>query len=228
MIAHVTIRALKNLVKNLLKRSKIDPTLHAFILGVLKNSLWVLIIITVLLILKVPTTPLATILGSVGLALSLALKDSLSNIAGGISILFNRPFLKGDLVEIKGVVGVIRAIDLVYTRMLTDDDKTVYLPNGDVAKSIVTNYSSEPLKRLDLVLFIPIESDFEKAKIIILEILNNSAHTLTIPAPIVAVTGRNEDSYSVALKVWVHAEYYDLLSAALNTEIDRRLKAAGM
>lgn len=228
LFGHVLIKGVVKFVKGLLKRSKIDVTLHHFILGLLKNSLWVLLAVMLLLVLKVPVTPLVTILGSVGLALSLALKDSLSNIAGGISVLFNRPFAKGDLVEIKGVVGTIHAIELMYTRMRTDDDKIVYLPNGDVSKSVVVNYSSEPLKRLDFVFFIPLSSDFEKVRDIILSILKSSAYTLTQPVPIIAVNGRNEDSFSVMCKVWAKAEYFDAISATLGDEIDRRLKEAGM
>lgn len=225
---HIIIKALGKLVKKLLKSSKIDVTLHNFILGLLKNALWILLGVILLLILKVPVTPLITVLGSVGLALSLALKDSLANVAGGISVLFNRPFAKGDLVEIKGVVGTIRAIELFYTRMQTDDDKIIYLPNGDVAKSIVINYSSEPLKRLDLVFFVPLESDFEKVRGIILSILDSSAYMLTQPAPIITVNGRNDDGFSISCKVWTKEEYFDRISVTLGDEIDRRLKEAGM
>lgn len=227
-LSHVFIKAFVKLIKKFLVRSKINPTLHSFILGVVKNSVWVFVIIVCLLILKVPTSPLVTVMGSVGLALSLALKDSLANVAGGISVLFNHPFAKGDLIEIKGIVGTVRAIDLVYTRIITDDDKTVYLPNGDISKSVVINYSSEPLKRLDLIFFIPVESDFEKAKEIILSVLTSSAYTLTQPEPIIRISGRNSDSYSVSCKVWTKAEHYDTISAPLHDGIDLKLKQAGM
>lgn len=228
LFAHILIKGFVKFVKKFLARSKVNPTLHSFILGAVKNSAWVLVIIASLLMLKVPTSPLVTVIGSVGLALSLALKDSLANVAGGISVLFNHPFAKGDLIEIKGVVGTVRAIDLVYTRILTDDDKTVYLPNGDVAKSVVTNFSSEPLKRLDLTFFIPVESDFEKAREIILPVLTSSAYTLTQPPPVVRISGRSTDSYSISCKVWTKAEHYDTISAPLHEGIDHKLKQAGM
>lgn len=228
VLSHIFITAFAKFTKKILSRSKVDPTLHNFIVGVVKNAVWVVVIITCLLILKVPTSPLVTVIGSVGLALSLALKDSLANIAGGISVLFNHPFSKGDLIEIKGMVGTVRAIDLVYTRIKTDDEKTVYLPNGDVAKSVVINYSSEPLKRLDLVFFIPVESDFEKAREIILSVLNSSAYTLKQPEPIISISGRNADSYSVSCKVWAKAEHYDSISSPLSEGIDFKLKQANM
>lgn len=227
-ISHVVIQGLNRLVKKLLKSSKVDATLHNFILGVLRNTLRVIVIVTALLILKVPTSPLVTIMGSMGLALSLALKESLSNVAGGISILFNRPFAKGDLIEVKGIIGTVRAIDLAYTNLITDDDKIVYVPNGDISKSVVINYSSEALKRLDIVFFIPIGSDFAKAREIILDVISSSAYTLTQPESIISINGRNEDSYSVSCKVWIKAEHYDTISAPLSEEIDRRLKEAGI
>lgn len=145
-VMHIVITALNRFIKKILSRSKIDPTLHQFILGIIKISLWVITVISSLLILKVPTSPLVTILGSAGLAFSLALKDSLANVAGGISILLNRPFAKGDVIDIKTATGAIQTtgtvqtIDLVYTNIITEDGTLVYLPNGDVAKAVIINH----------------------------------------------------------------------------------------
>lgn len=146
-VSHIVIKGLSAFLKNILKKSKIDPTLHSFILGVLKYSIWIIVMIIALIILGIPTTPLVTIMGSVGLALSLALKDSLANVAGGISILFSRPFDKNDSIDVKsyssanGFSGTVKKIDLFYTQIITDDGDMVYLPNGDVSKSVVTNHS---------------------------------------------------------------------------------------
>lgn len=226
--SHFITTAVIRLTEKLLKKSKIDPTLHNFIQGVAKTSIRVLVIIVALMMLKVPTSPLVTVIGSVGLALSLALKDSLANVAGGISVLLNMPFAKGDLIEIKGMAGVVDSIDIVYTRLKTDDGKIVYMPNGDVSKSVVTNYSSEPLKRLNLHFFIPLESDFEKSKEIILNVLNSDYYTLKQPAPCVNINGKNADSYSISCKVWVKEELYDAISSSLSEEIDLKLKQAGI
>lgn len=230
--SHVFVKLFIKFIKKLLTRSKIDPTLHNFILGVIKISIWVLTIIMCLIALNVPVSPLITVIGSVGLALSLALKDSLTNVAGGISILFNRPFAKGDLIGItlgiNTIVGTVQEIDLFYTKVTTDDSRTIYLTNGDVAKAIVTNYSSEPLGKLDLMFFIPVESSFEKAKEIISSVLSSSAYTLTQPAPVIGISGRNEDSYSISCKVWVKAEYCDTIGTPLHEGIDLKLKQSGM
>lgn len=226
--SHFIITAVIKLTEKLLKKSKIDATLHNFILSLTKTSIKVLVVIVALLMLNVPTSPLVTVIGSVGLALSLALKDSLANVAGGISVLLNRPFAKGDLIEIKDVVGVVDSIDIVYTRIKTDDEKIVYMPNGDVSKSVVTNYSSEPLKRLNLHFFIPVESDFEKSKEIILNVLNSGSYTLKQPAPCVSINGKNADSYSISCMVWAKAEFIDTISSPLSEEIDLKLRQAGI
>lgn len=225
---NVIIKALNKLVKKLLKRTKLDPTLHNFICAVLRIGLWVVSIVAALLILQVPTSPLVTVMGSAGLALSLALKDSLANVAGGISVLAYRPFAIGDLIEVKGVVGIVTDIELFYTYISTDDGKMVYLPNGDLSKSVVTNYSTEPLKRLKLEFFIPLQSDFTKAKDIIAGILESSSQILTQPAPIITIKGSNDDSYMVSCKAWTKAVHFESISQRLGDEIDRKLKENGI
>lgn len=224
----IIVGALDKLVKNILKRSKLDTALHHFIRSILRVGLWIVSIVAALLILKVPTSPLVTIMGSAGLALSLALKDSLSNAAGGVSVLANRPFTIGDLIEVGGVIGVVKYIELFYTHVITDDGKMVYLPNGDLSKSVVINYSTEPLKRIDLEFFIALQSDFSKTKEIVSGILINSAHILTKPAPIIEIKGRSDDSYIVSCKAWTKAEYFDAVSQKLGEEIDRKLKENGI
>lgn len=228
IVGRFIMKILLNASKNLLRRSRIDSTLHNFILSIIKIAMYLVLLIVCLTILKIPAAPLVTVMGTAGLALSLALKDSLANIAGGISVLFNHPFRKGDLVQIKDVTGVVKAIDLVYTQIKTDDDKLIYFPNGDAAKSVVVNYSSKPLKRLDFVFYIPLNANFEEAKKTISLILVSSEYTLSQPEPIIHTLGKTEDSYSVSCKVWAREEYYDTIYTPLSDEIDRQLKALGM
>lgn len=226
ILCRFLISGLIKLTKRILKASKIDPTLHSFILGVIRYSCRILVFIIALLILRVPVSPLVAVLGSVGLALSLALKDSLSNLAGGISILLNRPFLKGDLIAVQGAVGTVRSIELFYTRMVMDDGKIVYLPNGDVSKSIVTNYSAEPLTRVELTFTVPEQARPAKVRDLIGEVLSDSVYLLAEPAPVSEVTGKSEEGLKIVCKAWVKAEYYETATALLKAEIEARLQEA--
>lgn len=227
-IGHIIILTLNRAFKKILQRSRIDPTLHKFLRSILRVTLYILLGMICLGILHISLAPLITLIGTAGLALSLALKDSLSNVAGGLSVLFSRPFAQNDLINVKGVTGVVDAIDLVYTKIHTDDDKVVFLPNGDVAKSVVINFSATPLKRMDFVFSIPISADFEAAKAIILPVLQSTAYTLQEPEPSMHISGRSEDSAIVTCKVWAREEHYEAIYGPLGDEIDRRLKAADM
>jgi len=224
VIAYFTISGLLKLIKRFLKASRIDATLHSFIIGTIKYISWIIAVIMALLILRVPVSPLVAVLGSVGLAFSLALRDSLANLTGGISILFNRPFLKGDLIEVKGAVGKVHSIELFYTRIMTDNDKTVYLPNGDIAKSIVTNYSAEPLKRIEFTFSVSADMDFETVKEIITGVIAGTPRTLTSPPPVVAVSEKNGGGCKISCKTWVKAEHYDDILAQLQGEVTKRFE----
>ncbi|MCL2034892.1 MAG: mechanosensitive ion channel family protein [Oscillospiraceae bacterium] len=219
IVAYFSIKGLVILIKRFLKASHVDATLHSFILGIFKTLSWIVVIIMALLILRVPVSPLVAVLGSVGLAFSFAIRDNLANITGGVSILFSRPFLKGDLIEVNGVAGEVKSIELFYTRIITDDNKAVYLPNGDIAKSVVTNHSAEPLQRADLTFLIPADIDFEKAKTIIGAIVAESAHTLKSPAPLISVNEKTKDGRVISCRVWVKARYYDDAFERLQNEI---------
>lgn len=220
-VGYVVLNALAKAFKKLLKRSRVDATLHSFIVSMSKILGGTLLIILCLGILRVPLAPLVTALGTVGLAVSLAVKDSLANIAGGMSVLFNRPFAKGDLVEIKDKIGVVRRIELVYTLLMTDDDKLVYLPNGDVAKSVIINYTTEPLRRLDMQF--SAEMSFEAAQAIILRVLQSSAFLLPSPAPVLRVYGQEGNMLLIICKVWAKQEHADELEMPLRQEIVKQL-----
>lgn len=139
IVAYFLIKLILKGSRSGLKSSSVDATLHNFILGTFKILLWMIVVLIVFLILKIPVSPLAAVLGSVGLAFSLALRDNISNITGGLSILINRPFIKGDHIEVKGVAGKVWDIDLFYTRLVTEEGKVIYLPNSDMAKAQITN-----------------------------------------------------------------------------------------
>lgn len=206
LVGYFVIKVFVKILKRLLAKTHLDPTLTVFTAAVVRIILIVLLVLMVLGCLHVEMGPVLTALGSVGLALSLALQDSLKNIAGGVYLLFAKAFSVHDYVEIGSNAGSVLEIGLVNTRLRTPDGKHIFVPNGDVAKSVIVNYSVEENRRLDLLFSIAYEDDIERAQKIILQILSKHRKVLAEPAPLVRVASLSSSSVDLTCYVWVKAE----------------------
>lgn len=154
-------------------------------------------------------TSLIAVLSAAGLAVGLALQNSLSNLAGGFIILFSKPFKSGDYVNIGSSSGKVEKIEILYTKIVTDDNKTVYIPNGTVANSDITNFSEKDVRRVDLEFGISYDDDLEKAKKIILDIADKHNLVIDTPEPPFARLGvQAEDSLQIKVRVWTKTENY--------------------
>lgn len=192
-----------------LKKSKIEPTAHGFLISLVKTILYMFVFIIFLSVLKVPMTSIIAAVSAAGLAIGLALQNSLSNIAGGFIILFAKPFKKGDFVEIGSDIGKVDEISILYTRLLTSDNKAVHIPNGNITSTSVTNYSEENLRRLDLNFSIGYDDDYKKAISLILDFINNHPLSLKKPdEPLVRMTSHDASAINIVSRVWVKNENY--------------------
>ena len=199
VVGWLLIKFLLGFIAKFLKKTKIDPLLHTVILSVTKIALLVLLAISVLDKLGIPTTSIITSLGAVGLAISLAVKDSIATLAGGVVILVLKPFNLGDYVEIDGLGGTVREITMFNTVLNTPDNKRISLPNDSVYKAKVVNYSAEPNRRLDLVFTIGYNDDYDKAK------------ALDDPAPVARMSGHGASAIEITTRVWVkNSDYFEL------------------
>lgn len=211
VVGLVLIQVLLRILARVLPHTKLDPTMHPFLLTVSRIGLYVLLALVVLPSLGVEITPLLTALGAVGLAVSLAVKDSLANLMGGALVLLSKPFVAGDFVEIGSLSGTVAEVGLIYTFLNTTDNKRICIPNGQVSTSQVVNYSSEPLRRLDITFSIGYGDDFEKARSAILEVVGRQDTALQDPAPVVRMSQHGASSIDLICRVWVHNEdYWDL------------------
>lgn len=201
-LGYLVVRILMSLIAKAIARSKIDKTLHYFINMTIRITMLVFLIVTCLGILGIPLTPLVAALGTAGLALSFAVQDSLANVAGGIQLLFNRPFSVGNYIEAGGVAGTVKEIRLVYTLISTLDNRDIHVPNGDVAKSVIVNYSAEPVRRLDLEFAVRADADIRAAKKILSDTVAQTDLALTDPAPIIRVEGQTVTLIKIACLVW--------------------------
>lgn len=229
LVGIILVRWAAKFARNLLKHSRLDVTLHNFIVSILSALLYILLAIIVVTVL-VPSAAgsLITMFGVFGLAVSLAVKDSLANLAGGMSVLFTKPFALGDYVNINGNEGTVQEIRLNYTVIKTVDNKLVHIPNGDVAKAEITNFTAQETRRLDLVFSIGYDDDFEQAKKIICEIVHDNPLAHSDPEPIVRMVEHGDSAIRIGCRVWVDTADYWTLNYDLLEEVKRRFDAAGI
>ena len=202
------IRWITKWLKTSPRLDRIDESVRSFAVSFSKIALYIVLIITVASILGVPATSFLTILASCGVAIGLALQGSLSNFAGGLMILLFKPFEVGDYIEAGGESGTVEAITVVYTVLLTPDNKRITVPNGTLTNSVIENYSAEETRRVDLTFTASYDSDVEQVKALLLRVA--SAHPLGLkdPAPFVRLTAHGENGLTYTVRVWCKNEHY--------------------
>ncbi|MFR7990449.1 MAG: mechanosensitive ion channel family protein [Anaerovoracaceae bacterium] len=210
-VGWIAIRILLRIEKKALERSKLDEVLHLFILKGTKITLWVVLIVAMLPKVGISPASLVAVLGAGGAAIALALKDSLSNVAGGIIILITKPFSRGDTIEIGEITGVVDNIDLLTTQLHTFDNKLITVPNGTVTNSVLINYSGADKRRVDCTFGISYETDISEAKGILARVAASHPEILNDPEPLIGVSSHGANAVQLDLKVWCSTEsYYDV------------------
>ncbi|MBQ6885834.1 MAG: mechanosensitive ion channel [Clostridia bacterium] len=203
------ISALAKWIKTSPKLNKIDGSLRSFLVSFSRIVLYVILVITIATTLGVPATSFITILASCGVAIGLALQGSLSNFAGGLMILFFKPFKVGDFIEASGKTGVVEEISVVYTVLLTLDNKRITLPNGALTNSVIENYSSEELRRVDIDFNAAYSCDVEKVKKVITEVVEAHPLALKKPEPFVRLSKHADSALTYTVRVWCNnADYW--------------------
>ena len=183
LIGMFLVKQIMRILKRAFNRSNMDGIMSSFIRSVAKIILYVLLIVIALSILDVPMDSIVAVIASAGVAIGLALKDSLSNLAGGFIILFSKPLKEGDTIEADGVMGKVEAITILYTRIVTVDNKTVFIPNGVVASGKIINYTDKETRRVDLNFGISYEDDIDAARAVLLDEVKAAPESLDAPAP---------------------------------------------
>lgn len=195
---------------------KLDPTLHSFVLPIVKTIFYILLLITVSGTLGVQMTSFVAILGAASFAIGLALQGSLANFAGGVLILTFRPFNVGDFVEIDGEKGKVNSIQILYTKLTSRDNKQIVIPNGNVSNSTVTNYSVNNTRRVDLNFGIGYDDDIDQVKDVLEDIVSKHDKVLEDPAPTIRVGEHAGSSVNFNVLLWTKSEnywdvYYDMM-----------------
>lgn len=202
----IVVKLVMKIVAKALSHSPLDAVLHTFIINCLKIICYIFLVITVLGQLGVPMSAFITMIGACGAAVALALKDSLSNFAGGILILLNQPFKQGDYIEINGVSGKVEKIDLLYSNLKTLDNKVVIVPNGVIANQTVTNYSDQNIRRIDCRFGISYDSSIDRAKEIIENVIKNSDYFIDSENTIIGVSDHGDSAVYIDAFVWCRTD----------------------
>lgn len=216
---------LKLLDRALDRLTHVEKSLHTFIRSMANILLWFVTLMVVADSLGINASSLLALVGVLGLAVSLAVKDSLANLAGGLTILSTRPFKVGDYVEIGDNNGTIQEIGLVYTSLTTLDNRRILVPNSVVVDADVTNYSTEPLRRVDLKVTASYDAPVEKVKQTIQEVLNAHELILADPPPFARLSSYGDSALEYVIRVWCAngdywTVYHDLLEQ-IKTAFDR-------
>lgn len=200
------IRFINRMVKKIMLKRELDPTLSKFLADILIWILRVLLFVTFIAKLGIETSSFVAILGAAGLAVGLSLQGSLSNFAGGMLIILFKPFRVGDTILAQGETGTVSEIQIFVTKILSANNQTIFIPNGILSNGIITNFSVSDNRRIDLVFSLSYETNIKLAKDIVLEVINNHPKVLKNPAPMVIVKSLTDSAVQLAIRPWTKTE----------------------
>ena len=219
---------LTGVVEKLMKKSKLDDMLVNFVSNMVYSVLLLVVVMAALDHLGIETTSLLAVFGAAGLAVGLALKDSLANFSSGVMIILFRPFKVGDFIEAGGVGGTVEEVRMFATILRTGDNREIIVPNGQIYGGTITNYSARPTRRIDLVFGIGYDDDIAKAKQIINDIMRQDDRILADPEPAVAMAELADSSVNFNVRPWVKSGDYWPVRADLLEQVKLAFDANGI
>jgi len=228
IIGRLFLRALTNTATGAMRRVGLDDTLSRFLGNMFYIVLLVFLALTAFTALGVPTINFLAIVGAAGLAVALALKDSLSNFSSGLMLVFFRPFQVGDHIDVAGTSGVVETISIFNVVLKTPDNRVVHVPNSLVYGGTITNNNAEHTRRIDLLIPIGYDADIPQARSVIGAIVAAEKRIQKYPAPEIAVQDVLTTTVVVAVRVWVGTGDYAKARSDLLEGIKRSLDKYGL
>jgi len=228
LIGKSVAKALGGVSEKAMSKYGVDKTLTKFISSSVYFALLIVVIMAALSQLGIETTSFMAILGAAGLAVGLALKDTLSNVGAAVVILIFRPFKVGDFVEAGGATGTVESISLFTTTISPVDNRTIIVPNAAITAGNIVNFSNKPVRRVDHVVGIGYGDDLKKAKEVLYGVIHANPRTLDEPAPLVAVSELGDSSVNFTVRAWVKSEEYWDAYFSMIEEIKLALDANGI
>ena len=221
-------RILTRLIRRLMEKSSVELILVTFITNITYAALMVFVVLAALNQLGIQTTSFIAVIGAAGLAIGLAMQDSLSNFAAGVMLIIFRPFKIGDFIEAASTSGSVLEIHIFTTTLKTGDNKLIHVPNSKIISDNITNYSANETRRIDMLFAIGYNDDIKQAKAIIEHVLKIDGRILDEPAPTIGVAELGDSSINIAVRPWVKSGDYTTVLYALNETIKEKFDEAGV
>lgn len=215
-------------LKKILIKTNLDELLINFLLTTTKFMIIVFYFLNLLDILGLKTVSLLALIGSVGVGIGLALKGSLSDVAGGIQILISKPFKKGDYIVAAGTEGSVQKINFLYTILNSGDNKKIIIPNGKLSSSIVTTVTANPQRRADFLFFVDKKSNIDHVREIIFDIVNNHPSVLKDRDVFVKFGKETSTALEFIVRIWTLKQNFRDLNADIQEEIKKRFDKEGI
>jgi small conductance mechanosensitive channel len=215
--------------RKLMHARQVEPSLLSFLSSLISATLKILVVVIVLTTVGVEMTSIVAILGAMSLAVGMALSGTLQNFAGGVVILLFKPFKVGDFVETQsGYSGTVQSISIFTTALKTAENKIVYLPNGALSNGVITNVNEEGKRRIDCTFGIAYGDDVNKARQILMDLLDNDERVYKTPLPIVYLTSLADSSVNVLVRFWANSGDVFALQCDLNEKVYEEFTRQGL
>ena len=227
-VGKLLVRLLLRAVRKIMQAQDVDQTLASFVVSLSRMVLMLFVIIAAISALGIQTTSFIAVLGAAGLAIGLALQGSLSNFASGVLIVLFRPYKVGDFIEAAGISGTVVEVEILTTVFKTGDNKRVIVPNGQVMNSIITNYSANDTRRVDMVVGVSYDDDLDKVRATLEELVAADERILDDPAHKIAVAELADSSVNFIVRPWVNSDDYWGVKLDLTEAIKKRFDKEGI
>jgi len=228
LVGKFIVRLVVSGIRKVMQKQAVDKTLETFICNLVKTVLMVVVIIAAIGAIGIQTTSFIAIFGAAGLAVGLALQGSLSNFASGVLIVLFRPYRVGDWIEAAGISGSVEQVQILTTILKTGDNKQIIVPNSQIMDSIITNYSANDTRRVDMVIGVSYDDDIDRVRKTLEELLAAEDRILPEPAPTIAVSALADSSVNFVVRPWVNTSDYWGVMFDMTESIKKRFDKEGI
>ncbi|MFD1551151.1 mechanosensitive ion channel family protein [Putridiphycobacter roseus] len=222
------VKRITKFIAKLVAKKDFDPSLSKFLVSLISVTLKVLVVITAMGQLGIEMTSFVALIGAAGLAIGMAFSGTLGNLAGGVMILIFRPYKIGDFMQGQGEMGTVKEIGIFNTILLTNDNKTVIIPNGAMANGNMTNFTMEKNRRVDFTIGIAYGDNYDTAKAMMLKFIEEDERILKTPAPFIGLIALADSSVNITLRVWGKTEDYWDIFFSMNERIYKEFGNEGI
>lgn len=227
-IGRIVVHFVTKGIRKVMESQEVDKILQTFVSNLVYWALMIFVVIAAINQVGVQTTSLIAIMGAAGLAIGLAMQGSLANFAAGVLIVMFRPYRVGDFVEAAGIAGSVLQVGILTTVLKTGDNKQIIVPNAQIMGSIITNYSANDTRRVDLVIGIGYDDDIDKARDTLQALVDADDRILKDPSCLIAVSELADSSVNFVVRPWVKSVDYSAVKFALTEAIKKRFDKEGI